>query len=550
MPTNEAVVSEEQQFLQSSLPPSTAQKQLALVVLLGILAVVSIVTGPLSHLRTSPVPAFIPIYVTTMIATDSITAILLFTQFAILRSRAILVLAIGYAFTALILIPYLLTFPGLFGPTGVIDGPLSTAWFFILWRTGFSIFVIGYAFLTWDAGTASWRGTVGTTVVRSVAFAAGLVVAAILLDAWVKSYVPRIVFERLSASARYPYYVGAPVLVTTSLAVLALWFRRSSILDLWLIVVMCLFAMEVPLSFWPNPTRFSISWYTFRGIGIVASSLILVVLLYEITTLYVRLLVAINAQRREREARLLTGDAVAAAIAHEVRQPLSAIVTSAGAGLRFLDRPSPALDKAIESLRRIAADGHRADEVIDSVRATFKKSVRTKMPLNVNDVIQEALAFEHDDLRKYKISVQTASAVQLPAVHGDRVQLQQVLLNLISNAIHAMATRDEPRVLSVRSEAYQDSEVLVSVADTGSGIDPHDINRIFNPLFTTKPDGMGMGLAMCRSIIEAHEGRLWVTPNTPRGAVFHFTLCVDDTSSTLPRLSASTQTAARGAPPS
>jgi signal transduction histidine kinase len=293
-------------------------------------------------------------------------------------------------------------------------------------------------------------------------------------------------------------------------------------------VVMCLFAMEVPLSFWPNPARFSISWYTFRGIGVVASSLILVVLLYEITTLYVRLLRAINAQRREREARLLTGDVVAAAIAHEVRQPLSAIVTSAGAGLRFLDRSTPALEKAIESFRRIAADGHRADDVIESVRATFKKRVRERMPLDVEAIIQEALAFERDDLRRHKILVQMAPTGRLPHVYGDRVQLQQVLLNLIANAIHAMAANDGPRVLSVRSETYEGGGVLISVADTGRGVDPHDIQRIFNPQFTTKSDGMGMGLAICRSIVEAHDGRLWVTPNTPQGAVFRFTVSADE----------------------
>jgi signal transduction histidine kinase len=534
MPNTNAVGSEVRQFILSSLPPSKAQKQLALGVVLGILVVISIVTGPLSHLRTSPVPAFLPIYVTVMIATDSITAILLLTQFVILQSRPILVIAIGYAFAALVLIPYLLTFPGLFGTAGVIDGPLSTAWFFVLWRTGFPSFVIGYALLKdADDGRRPGRSTVRATVLMSVALAASLVVVAVLLNIVASYTVPTTFFEELSSSRLYPYYVGGPVLVISSLAVLVLWFRRSSLLDLWLMVVMGLFAIEVPLSFWPNPDRFSISWYAFRGIGMFASSLILVVLLYEITTLYVRLLLAINAQRREREARLLTGDAVAAAIAHEVRQPLSAIVTSADAGLRFLDRSVPALDKAMESLRRIAADGHRADKVIEGVRATFKNSVREKRPVDVNEIIQEALAFEQDQLRKHKILVQLAPPVHLPAVYGDRVQLQQVLLNLITNAIHAMATRDEPRVLSVRSEANNEGAVLVSVADTGLGIDPHDMSRIFNPLFTTKPDGMGMGLAICRSIIEAHDGRLWVTANTPHGAVFQFSLNVDFTLSTV-----------------
>ena len=170
MPDTSAVGPEVRQFIPSSLPPSKAQKQLALVVVLGILVVVFMVTGPLSHLRTSPVPAFLPIYVTTMIATDSITAILLFTQFVILRSRAVLVIAIGYAFAALVLIPYLLTFPGLFGAAGVIDGPLSTAWFFVLWRTGFPSFVIGYALLKdADAGRRRGRETVRATVLVSVA---------------------------------------------------------------------------------------------------------------------------------------------------------------------------------------------------------------------------------------------------------------------------------------------------------------------------------------------------------------------------------------------
>src|SRR6476660_1815340 len=177
MPDANAVGPEVQPFILSSLPPSNAQKQLALVVLLGLVAVIVVVTGPLAHVRTSPAPAFLPIYVTTMIATDAITAILLFTQFVILRSRAILVIAIGYGFTALVLVPYLLTFPGLFGAAGVIDGPLSTAWFFVLWRTGFASFVIGYALAkNADAERTYWRRTVLATIAMSVTTATGLVV--------------------------------------------------------------------------------------------------------------------------------------------------------------------------------------------------------------------------------------------------------------------------------------------------------------------------------------------------------------------------------------
>jgi len=162
--------------------------------------------------------------------------------------------------------------------------------------------------------------------------------------------------------------------------------------------------------------------------------------------------------------------------------------------------------------------------VVGSIRAIFKKDVRTRTSVDVTQLIGEALALTRSDLQKHRILVETETNRQLPEVLGDRVQLQQVLLNLITNAIDAMAAMDDPRVLRVKSEVYEGDGVIVSVADTGIGIRSQDINRIFNPLFTTKTDGMGMGLSICRSIVEAHDGQLWVAPNTPRGSVFQFTL--------------------------
>ena len=253
----------------------------------------------------------------------------------------------------------------------------------------------------------------------------------------------------------------------------------------------------------------------------------LVVLLHEITALYGDLLSAVLRQRREREARLMTGDAVAASIAHEVRQPLTAMVTTADAGLRFLDRSVPNLDKAKEAFRRIVADGHRAGDVIGSIRANFKTDVRDQITFDLNELIDEALILGRGDLQKHLIVVQVEPNSRLPQVRGNRIQLQQVLLNLIMNAIDAMANRDEPRILSVRSELYEADRVRISVTDTGAGIHSKDADRIFNPLFTSKTDGMGMGLAICRSIIEAHEGQLWFAPNKPQGAVFQFTLRAD-----------------------
>ena len=167
-----------------------------------------------------------------------------------------------------------------------------------------------------------------------------------------------------------------PCSVANVAAIGVLWTRRRVALDLWLMVVTFLYAMEISLSYYPDPQRFSLGWYAVRVFGILSSSIVLMLLIQEITTLYARLLGAVLGQRREREARLMTGDAVAASIAHEVRQPLTAMVTTADAGLRFLDRSSPNLDKAMEAFKRITADGHRAGAVVGSIRANFKSDVR------------------------------------------------------------------------------------------------------------------------------------------------------------------------------
>ena len=387
------------------------------------------------------------------------------------------------------------------------------------------MFVLGYA-LSKDADPSkrSWQGTNRAAIVRSVAATATVVLAAGSFCIAGEALLPPVMLDPSRFSPLWPYAVAAPVALLCMSALSVLWIRRRSVLDLWLMVVMCLYLIELPLSYYPAPVRFSFGWYTVRVIGFLSSTLVLIVLLYEIQTLYKRLLGAVLAQRREREARLMTGDAVAATIAHEVRQPLTAMITSADAGFRFLDRSMPNLDRAKEAFKRIVADGHRAGEVVGSIRAIFRKDVRTRTSLDANELIQDALALEQGDLQKHRILVQAEPSTQLPEVRGDRVQLQQVLLNLITNAIHAMAAEDQPRVLRVRSEAYEGDGVVISVADTGTGISSQDIDRIFDPLYTTKPDGMGMGLSICRAIIEAHDGRLWVAPNTPRGAVFQFTL--------------------------
>jgi signal transduction histidine kinase len=239
---------------------------------------------------------------------------------------------------------------------------------------------------------------------------------------------------------------------------------------------------------------------------------------------------AIDAQRRERDARLITGDAVAATIAHELKQPLTAMITRSYTGLRWLDRAAPDLDNAKAGFRQIVDDGHRAAALIDNIRASFRQGARVRAPLDVDNLIEEAIALLQDDLNGHSILVTVKRSTGL-RVMGDRIQLQQVLLNLITNAIEAMATADGPRVLVVSSSVWEDGGVMISIADTGTGIGAEDVQRVFNPLFTTKAGGMGMGLSICRSIIEAHSGMLWVMPNAPRGSIFQFVLGGDTATS-------------------
>jgi signal transduction histidine kinase len=214
-----------------------------------------------------------------------------------------------------------------------------------------------------------------------------------------------------------------------------------------------------------------------------------------------------------------------ASIAHEVNQPLAGVVANAEACLRWLDRGTPDLDAARRSAEWAIADSYRASEVIRRVRALANKAGIEKAPLDINDVAREVIALVQRELFSQKVSVRTEFAPALPMILGDRVQLQQVIINLVMNGIEAMqSVTDRPRELVIRSCQDETRQVLVSVTDRGVGISADNANRLFTAFFTTKSSGMGMGLSICRSIMEAHGGRLWATANMPHGATFQFTL--------------------------
>jgi signal transduction histidine kinase len=521
-----------ERFILSSVSPGRTQERLALAVVLLLLIAFLITAGPLSTLQPGPIDGFVQAFVAVMVVINSITAVLLFAQFAILRSRSLLVLASGYLFTALIVIPWMLTFPGVFTPGGLFGAGLrSSSSLYIVWHAGFALFVIAYALSKDEDPTQRvWRGSVSAVIFLSIAMTATVVCAVTLLVTVGNAILPPTILDEARLSALWLYAIGFVALLS-GFALIALWMRRRSVLDLWLMVVMCAYVIEICLISYSVPVRFSVDWYAEKVYGLVSGSLVLIVLVCEIIALYGQLLRALLAERREHEARVITGDGVSATIAHEVKQPLSAMITNADAGWRLLDRSTPDLDETKAALKEIAADGHRAAAMIDSIRASFKRDAQNRTSLNVNDLIGEALALTRDDLERHRILVQVEPDAQVPQVSGDRIPLQQVLLNLITNAIDSMTAKDGARVLRVSSELHNGEDVIVSVADTGTGIGSQELERIFNPMFTTKSAGMGMGLAICRSIIEAHDGRLWVAPNQPEGTIFQFMLHADGTTS-------------------
>jgi len=228
-----------------------------------------------------------------------------------------------------------------------------------------------------------------------------------------------------------------------------------------------------------------------------------------------------------RVIRALTVGELATSIAHEVNQPLAAVVTNAEACLRWLSGNTPNLAEAQESLALIVRDGNRASEVIRGIREFLKKEDLQAEPIDINEVVQEGVALARAELLKSRIALRVELSTELPPVLGDRVQLQQVILNLIMNGRDAMASvADRPRELLVTSRKHGDDTILVAVRDSGTGANPQDLDRMFDAFFTTKPTGMGLGLSISRSIIEAHGGRIWAVCNDGPGLTVLFSLPV------------------------
>jgi signal transduction histidine kinase len=501
-----------------NLPPTSEQKQSAL----GAIAVLLVALGVVAPFATTPLPhfaSFIPFLNATILVTDLITAILLFTQFSIYRARALLVLAGGYLFTALIVIPHALTFPGAFSPTGLLGAGLqTTAWLYLLWHLGFPMALVTYAWLKDEKYTI--RASIRSAIGWCVAITIGLVVGLVWLTTAGDQFLPRLFLDasRLSRLGAYGPYFD---LLICAIALALLWARRRSVLDLWLMVVASALIGELALTV----VRFSLGFYASRIFSLATSTIVLVILLAETARLYTRLAHSNMMLQRERNNKLMNLQAVVASISHEVKQPLASIVMRGSTALRFLRHTPPDLEKAQSTLNKIVSDGHRASQIFDNIRDLFKNGDQGRVLIDLNEMTLDTIDILRGELKEHCITTRTELMPDTPLVVGHQGQLQEVLLNLISNAIEAMdAIQEGARVLQLRTESRGTDAVAIIVKDTGPGIDPKKLNDIFEAFVTTKPEGMGLGLAICRMIVERHGGQLSGSSDNKDGSIFEIIL--------------------------
>jgi len=508
-----------------NLPPTPLQSRMAFGVAVALLVGLG-VTALFGDLPLPRIDSFIPAIAGAVILTGLITAVFLFSQSWIYNSRALLVLASGYLFTALIAIPHALTFPGAFSPTGLLGAGLqSTGWLYIFWHIGLPVAILIYSYLKDQKLTEPVTRTSPLLAVSwSVAIIVGLVCGLTWLVTAGERFLPDLFLNRTSL-APFAFSAATFEALFCVVILLVLWRKQRSVLDLWLMIVTVAFFSDLVINAQFSSGRFSFGFYVSRIFSIVTSTIVLIVLLAETTRLYGRLARSNAMLRRERNNRLMNLEALAASISHEVRQPLTGITTSGSALLRYLGDTPPKVERARSAAERVIVAGHRISQTLDSVRNLFGAVEREQGPVNINDLALGALRSLDRELKDRNVATRVDLATELPPVMGHSGQLQEVIVNLIQNAIEAMDMVDhDRREVKVRTERNRGNGISIEIKDTGPGIDPKKSADIFEAFYTTKPHGTGLGLAICRMIVERHGGQLSATSADQGGASFRVTL--------------------------
>jgi signal transduction histidine kinase len=521
----EQPVADEREVSIATMEPTLRQQRLALAII-GMLSIGFAAIAPFAAKQVVQVGSFVPTVQAIIFVTSLTTAVLLFSQFSILGLRELLLLASGYLFSALIVIPHALSYPGAFAPKGLLgSGIQATPWLYTFWHFGFSAVVLGYACLL---DTNSKKLFIHNSGMPVICLSAAIVVALVCALTWgvtaKEEYWPQLLANDVDFTP-LTNYVGVIPLVTSVLAFVVLWIRRRSVLDLWVAVAIFATVVEQAVSCLFIVSRYSVGSYAVRTFSVIVSTIVLSAMLSETVRVYASLVRTNQMLRRERESKLTNVAAAVAAIAHEIRQPLTAISTKSAAARRFLARGPADIERVGGILDDIGKSTLRVNEIIESVGALFRKVNPEQQSIDVNDLVIEALQVLEKELADCSITVDTQLTSELPTIMGHKGQLQEVILNLVQNSIDAMRTMTaKPRMLHLRTEPHGRDAIAIYIEDTGPGIEEKTLSSVFDAFVTTKTKGMGLGLAISQTIVERHNGQITAMSGVNGGARFEIIL--------------------------
>ena len=526
---------EEQPYYLSSMPAGPRERRLALAVV-ALSALIFLAAVPFAKLQLAPVPAFIPIYECALVVNDLITAALLFGQYTIVRTRAMLVLASAYVFTAFVAVFHALTFPGLFAPTGLLGaGPQSTAWLYMFWHAGFPLLVIAYAWLkSTNRERAPMQASSSRSVLTAIVAAFGAAMLLAMLATAGQEALPAI----MQANRYTPAMIGvvSSVWVFSLIALAALWRQRPyTVLDLWLMVVICAWLFDIALSAMLNQGRYDLGFYAGRVYGLAAATFVLLVLLLENVVLHTRLAKAHAAERRERElvqqktAELAAAnrelEAFAYSVSHDLRAPLRAI--DGYAKILEEDYGDKIDTEGRRKLAVLCTSTRNMGQLIDDLLSLSRLA---RQPLVMRRVAMDELVGETIEELQHAIEgrrVEFKVDGPLGDAQGDPVLVKQVLRNLVGNAVKF--TRDrQPGVIEVGTRRERGGEKMYYVKDNGAGFDMQYATKLFGVFqrlhHADEYEGTGVGLAIVHRLVERHGGRIWADARPGEGATFFFTL--------------------------
>ena len=512
-----------------AIVPSRLQKRVALAVVLMMLLVFAAM-APFASVQLARQDGFIPAIEAIIFVTELITAVLLFSQFAVRRERELLILADGYLFSALIVVAHGLSFPGAFTSTGIFGPSVQvSAWLFTFWRFGFCAAVLLYACLKDGAKPKPAQHSAGWLICLNVAGVTILVWVLIVIAMNADTLLPPLMRDQIQF-APMANYVSAVTFFISLAALSILAIRGRSLLDLWLAVAMAAMVLRLGAAAFLVGSRFSVGFYVSRVFSVVVATVVLLALFSEIVRLHGRLVNANMRLRRERESKLTTLQAAMAAVTHEIKQPLTAISLNAYTAGSLLER-GPAESAQVRTLlREMDESSLRAGAVLDNIRALFKPLDQPGQPVEINGLIIEALQILRSDLEGHGISVRTHFDAGLLSIPGHKVQLLEVILNIVQNSIDAMkVTNGRERLLEIRSGKPDQNTIAISITDSGPGIEADKIPNVFEVFASTKTGGMGLGLAISHLVIERHGGKISASQSPSGGACVVIQLPIDGT---------------------